>query len=109
MISLNSEPKLWVRYLNDKNNNFLSFLKSRNITYKIHPLIENYLEIQKLGTTTLSEILNFSNVFIQSPSSGLVVKLLDPLTNDKIIDGCSGPGGKLTHIHQLVKNNCKAN
>lgn len=41
---------------------------------------------------------------IQDESSSLASRLLNPLPGDLIIDMCSGPGGKTTHLAQLMKN-----
>ncbi|KAH9258743.1 ribosomal RNA small subunit methyltransferase B [Batrachochytrium salamandrivorans] len=41
---------------------------------------------------------------IQSPSSFTPVMALDPQPGEKILDMCASPGGKTTHIAQLMKN-----
>lgn len=41
---------------------------------------------------------------IQDESSMLAVKILDPKVNDRILDLCSAPGGKSTHMAQLMEN-----
>ena len=39
----------------------------------------------------------------QSPSSGLVVKMLDIKENDIIIDACAAPGGKAKYISDILE------
>lgn len=42
--------------------------------------------------------------FLQSPSSLLPVMALNPKPGDKVLDMCAAPGGKMSHIAQLMKN-----
>ncbi|MGC8971721.1 MAG: 16S rRNA (cytosine(967)-C(5))-methyltransferase RsmB [bacterium] len=44
-------------------------------------------------------------IFIQSEPSMVVVELLDPKPKMRILDGCSGVGGKTTYIAELMSNN----
>src|SRR5699024_9048502 len=41
---------------------------------------------------------------IQDESSSLVAQIMNPLGNSKVIDLCSAPGGKSTHMAQLMNN-----
>ena len=45
-----------------------------------------------------------SKVFMQNLPSACVPHALDPRENDTIIDLCAAPGGKTTHIAQLMNN-----
>jgi len=42
--------------------------------------------------------------YIQSPMSQAAAKALDPKPGEKILDLCAAPGGKTTHIAQLMEN-----
>ena len=44
---------------------------------------------------------------IQDESSQLIAHLVDPQDGDIIVDACSGPGGKLTHIYELSNGKAK--
>lgn len=39
---------------------------------------------------------------VQDESSQLIAHLVNPHSGEFIIDACAGPGGKLTHIHELM-------
>ena len=41
---------------------------------------------------------------VQDRSSQLIAPLLEPLPGDKILDACAAPGGKSTHIAELINN-----
>lgn len=43
--------------------------------------------------------------YIQDESSMLVAKVLDPKAGQIVLDLCSAPGGKTTHLAQLMNNN----
>ncbi len=67
----------------------------------------------------MNEAINLSNVDrindlvtykrgyfqIQDESSMLVAHVVDPKPGDKILDVCAAPGGKSTHMAQLMENN----
>ena len=44
---------------------------------------------------------------VQDRSSQLIAPLLEPLPGEKILDACAAPGGKSTHIAELINNQGK--
>ena len=44
---------------------------------------------------------------VQDRSSQLIAPLLGPLPGEKILDACAAPGGKSTHIAELISNDGK--
>ena len=42
--------------------------------------------------------------YVQDPSTLLPCELLDPQPGEKILDLCAAPGGKLSYIAQLMRN-----
>jgi tRNA (cytosine49-C5)-methyltransferase len=54
-----------------------------------------------------SELIKDGSIYIQNASSWLPVIALDPQTNQKILDICSAPGGKTSHIAQITNNNAE--
>ncbi|MCA9348064.1 RsmB/NOP family class I SAM-dependent RNA methyltransferase, partial [Candidatus Saccharibacteria bacterium] len=51
-----------------------------------------------------SRLVQDGKVYIQNPASWLPVILLNPQPNETILDVCSAPGGKTSHIAQATNN-----
>jgi 16S rRNA (cytosine967-C5)-methyltransferase len=51
----------------------------------------------------LSELLTH-NLFVQDEAAQLVTYLLNPLPHERVLDACAAPGGKTTHIAQMMKD-----
>src|SRR5215831_9958678 len=45
--------------------------------------------------------------YVQDPSTLLAVHTLDPKPGERILDLCAAPGGKLTYIAQIVRNEAR--
>ena len=62
--------------------------------------------VNKLGSIGLSELLEKlpDAFYVQDESSMLVAGLLAPLPGMEVLDLCSAPGGKTTHVAQLMHN-----
>ncbi|MFX1295907.1 MAG: PUA domain-containing protein, partial [Promethearchaeota archaeon] len=51
-----------------------------------------------------SQVFNEGYIYDQSFPSILVSKILDPKPSDYILDMCAAPGGKVTHLAELMQN-----
>ncbi|AXK51354.1 16S rRNA (cytosine(967)-C(5))-methyltransferase RsmB [Spiroplasma alleghenense] len=51
-----------------------------------------------------SDLFKDGEITIQDEASALVCQVLNPQPNSKILDMCSAPGGKLTHLAALTNN-----
>ena len=60
--------------------------------------------IYKIISIRESQLFKEGDIFDQSLPSILVSKVLDPKLNECILDMCAAPGGKATHIGQLMQN-----
>ncbi|SFD86531.1 16S rRNA (cytosine967-C5)-methyltransferase [Bacillus sp. OV194] len=58
----------------------------------------------KKGSLSHSSAFKEGYVTIQDESSMLVARALNPSSNEKILDACAAPGGKTTHIAELLNN-----
>ncbi|AUF83388.1 16S rRNA (cytosine(967)-C(5))-methyltransferase RsmB [Mesoplasma syrphidae] len=54
-----------------------------------------------------SELYSSGKITIQDPASILVGETLQPTLNSKVLDMCSAPGGKLTHLAAIMNNTGK--
>ncbi|MDA8215319.1 MAG: 16S rRNA (cytosine(967)-C(5))-methyltransferase RsmB [Nitrospiraceae bacterium] len=50
-----------------------------------------------------SELLTH-NLFVQDEAAQLVTYLLNPLPHERVLDACAAPGGKTTHIAQMMED-----
>ncbi|QHX36926.1 16S rRNA (cytosine(967)-C(5))-methyltransferase RsmB [Spiroplasma sp. BIUS-1] len=78
---------------------------------------KNYLEKYELKNSKLINYFYLSNknivnedifkkgyVTIQDQTSGLASHILNPRKESKVLDMCCAPGGKLTHLAQIMQN-----
>ncbi|ONI45040.1 16S rRNA (cytosine(967)-C(5))-methyltransferase [Candidatus Epulonipiscioides gigas] len=58
------------------------------------------------GLNSISNMISFNKGLftIQDESAGIVAKVVNPMKGENILDLCSAPGGKATHIAQISEN-----
>lgn len=66
--------------------------------------IEDILYIKKLKGLLSEELFNDGYFVVQDEAPAIIAHILDPKEGEKIIDICSAPGGKTTHIAQLMSD-----
>lgn len=60
--------------------------------------------VPKLEPILRPEIYEQGRFIVQGEASQLVVKLLNPMIGEKVLDACAAPGGKTTDIAEYVGN-----
>ena len=87
-----------------KTDEFIDTLKSENINIIPNEDIQNCFWVD--GKLDINNSKSYKNGLytIQNPSSQLTAITLDPKPNEIVIDVCAAPGGKTTHIAELMKN-----
>jgi len=101
-----NKPTHWIRINKDKEE-IITKLKLTNIKYIISKDFDNYINVKTINNDLILENIKKGNIYIQNPSSKLIVDLLKINKEDCIVDACSGPGGKLSNIALSYRLNNK--
>ncbi|MFC4320231.1 16S rRNA (cytosine(967)-C(5))-methyltransferase RsmB [Litchfieldia salsa] len=81
----------------------LETLKSEGIEASVGDLSPNSIKINK-GNIAHSNLFKAGLITIQDESSMLVAHALGLENGDVVLDSCAAPGGKTTHIAELLEN-----
>ncbi len=59
------------------------------------------------GFPHITELQSYKKGFFQVQDEGaqLIAPMLDPKAGERVLDACAGPGGKATHIAEIMGNN----
>ena len=68
------------------------------------PLLPAHLDVLDVGPLFQTEAYRNGLFSVQSPGAGLVVPLLDPQPEERILDLCSAPGGKATAAAERMED-----
>ena len=102
----NDISKTWFRY--DEGKIDFGMLKStfekEECGFKKHSDLKNFFTMDKPSLLLNSNLFQDGGVSVQSPTNGLIVKLLDPLKGETIVDLCAAPGGKSISIGESISN-----
>lgn len=105
----NQSPSLTIRAntLKISPGKLIEFLNAEGIKCELSSLIVEGIRLQ--GASSLKKLAAYqAGLFqVQDESSMLVAYALDPQPGEVILDVCSAPGGKATHLAQLMKNKGK--
>ena len=107
-INSNLKPKTTIRVNNIKikEEELLKLFDKKNIKYKKSEL-ENFIYVENLKN--IAEIEEFKKGYftIQDLAAGLVSIILNPKEGEDVLDCCSAPGGKTTHLAEIMNNKGK--
>jgi len=99
----NKRPVMSLRMnsLKISNEDFENHLKSKNINFKKGNYLNGFYTAKTMSKIYTDDLFRSGYFTVQDESAGLVSKLVDPKKEETIIDICSAPGGKSSHIYEL--------
>ena len=99
----NLKPKVEVRInrLKTDKQELEKLLKERNITFQ-EGKIKDFFVLEKTKNIEQLDLFRQGYFTIQDEGAGLIAKIVDPKSNEVILDACSSPGGKTTYMAELM-------
>jgi len=105
-INSNLKPKTTIRVNTIKisEEQLLKIFDEKNIKYE-KSQIDNFIYLENLKN--ISEIEEFKKGYftVQDLAAGLTSLILNPKEGENVLDSCSAPGGKTTHLAEIMNNN----
>ena len=101
----NNEPaQTWIRTntLKISRENLVNRLIQEGITVELGTRVPESLRIQNFGALERLESFREGLFTVQDESSQLVAHVVDPKPGQCVLDACSAPGGKTTHLAQMM-------
>ncbi len=104
----NKIPPIYIRIntLKISFEDFCKLLDKDNILYK-KAFVPNTIKLTKLHNVEKNELFKKGYFTIQDNAASLASYVLGPQENDNVLDLCSSPGGKTTHIAEMMNNKGK--
>lgn len=79
----------------------MSTLRERSIDASATPLSPEGIKLA--GTLPMDEIAGLiGEAYVQDEGAQMISHLLNPSSGERVLDACSAPGGKATHLAQLM-------
>ena len=106
----NTPPKTFARVntLKADPGKLLAQWRDEDVEYDFvrRDWIEENLVFELKSHPPLSRLPSFQQglFYVQDPSTLLAARELDPQPGESVLDLCAAPGGKLTYIAQLMRN-----
>ena len=102
----NESAQTWIRTntLKISREDLVTRLTQEGIVVEVGTRIPESLMIQNFGALDQLESFREGLFTVQDESSQLVAHVVDPKPGQRVLDACSAPGGKTTHLAQMMDN-----
>lgn len=92
--------------LKGSRENLMKILINQGIRADKSPLLDEALLVSELGDCELPDIPAFQQGYftVQDISSMLVARAMAPSAGERVLDLCAAPGGKTTHMAEIMGN-----
>jgi 16S rRNA (cytosine967-C5)-methyltransferase len=106
LVANNERPELGLRInkLKVEPGRFLTMLDEQQIPYHGSTHIDYFVRVKSLARIGQMDLFRNGYFTIQDESAALPCMLLAPRPGDRVIDMCAAPGGKTTHLAELMEN-----
>lgn len=107
LCKVNNEPaQTWIRTntLKITREKLQERLTEEGITVELGPRVPESLCIHNFGAIDRLESFKEGLFTVQDESSQLVAHIVAPKPGQRVLDACSAPGGKATHLAQMMDN-----
>ncbi|MGA9115410.1 MAG: 16S rRNA (cytosine(967)-C(5))-methyltransferase RsmB [Bacteroidota bacterium] len=100
----NKRPELSLRVnrLKTDTAGFIRMLEEQGITPTPSRVLDSYLRVKGLARIGQMELFRSGMFTIQDESAALPSMLLSPRPGERVLDLCAAPGGKTTHLAELL-------
>ncbi|PUU88627.1 MAG: 16S rRNA (cytosine967-C5)-methyltransferase, partial [Halanaerobium sp.] len=101
----NRRPEVIYRHnsLKMERNQFLKLLSEEEIEYE-NTFLESFFKLKKINNPADTEVFKRGGAYIQGTSAGLASLLLDVKEGMTVLDLAAAPGGKTSHLAELMNN-----
>ncbi len=84
--------------------NFLNALSEAEVTARMSPLLPDAVYLSR--DSSLQDIPStlWTSFQVQDTAAQMIAPLLEPRPHERILDACAAPGGKTTHLADLVED-----
>lgn len=98
---------LRVNSMQQSREAFLKSLESADIKASLHPLAPQGIQLEQ--STDISALPSYEEggFSVQDGAAQQAANILQPQSNEHILDACAAPGGKTTHLLELSNNQAK--
>lgn len=102
----NEKPSIYIRTntLKISREELIEKLSEMGIVCLKVPMVEEAIKVEKMKNIEKNELFKAGLFTIQDISSMIVGKVINPKEGSFILDVCSAPGGKSTHLATLMNN-----